>query len=558
VPLALVPLPGTLLLTSWGLVTWLLRIDGGTDGVRFVAFALFALFVAAYRRSRPVIARTERKVGVLMLLVIVIACGKAMYSLGPPGELFYGRIDRTNEIGGRSDSHIQFHIVQLVANGLSIYSPESFHLFDPWAPTHRGPVAGLAASPLVLLTSPSVPKTPPDQDWAPFDTHGFAVYRIFMICLAACSLLVFHGLAQAVGASPSQSLLATAFLAGTPFWVHEVYFTWPKLFCVSLILMALFLALRGRYLLAGLVWSLSYLAHPLAPFSAPVLVLAIAAKRIGPAKAVSWTRHLLFTVLWRSIAAAAILAAVALVWETLFRTGPSPFWVYVLLTDFHFATSLRSWLLNRAYSVLNTLVPLYAVAPYSSDLNVNAIGSASSPLVHFYFSYWNTLPFATGISMFFPWCFWMLQLGRRFKALFLAVVVFPFVLFAIYWGASHSGLMREGLHPWFFTLFLFLIWGASRMEGMDRRIASTLRMVQPLRTAEVLGMLLATTVLPKFRLLDPPHAVSDATALAAMVGASLLLGWAISSIAADFITDQEKQSTQAAQARGRKHAPQKH
>jgi hypothetical protein len=175
---------------------------------------------------------------------------------------------------------------------------------------------------------------------------------------------------------------------------------------------------------------------------------------------------------------------------------------------------------------VSTLVPLYVVNPYSADPNVNAVGSASSPLVHFYSSYWNTLPFAIGFSVFFPWCFWMIQLGRRFRALFLAVIVVPFVLFAIYWGASHSGLMREGLHPRFFTLFLFLIWGASRTEGMGRRIASTLRMVQALRTAEVLGMLLATTILPKFLLLDPQHAVSDAASLAAMVGASLLLGWA--------------------------------
>jgi hypothetical protein len=80
-------------------------------------------------------------------------------------------------------------------------------------------------------------------------------------------------------------------------------------------------------------------AHPLAPFSAPVLVVAIAAEQIGTARAVSWTRHLLFAVLCLSIAAGAILAAVVLAWEIHFSTGRPPFWIYFLLADFHPAAS---------------------------------------------------------------------------------------------------------------------------------------------------------------------------------------------------------------------------
>jgi hypothetical protein len=549
----LVPLPGMLLLAAWGLVTWLLRIQGDSGWVQLVAFILSVLIAGAWLRIRPSITRAEQRIGVLMLLVIAISCGKALYSPGPPGELFHGAISRTNEVGGRSDSRSQFYIVQLVANGLSIYSPESFNLFSPWAPTFRGPIAGMAAAPLVLLTGASVPKTAADQQWAPFDSLGFTVYRLFMICLAACTLPVFYGTAEALGAAPPLALLATALLGSSPFWVHEVYFTWPKLFCTSLVLMSAFLAFRGRCLLAGVMLGFAYLVHPLAPFSAPVIVLAIAAELIGDRKSDSCTRQLFVAVLWRSAAVAAILAAVVFIWATHFATGRSPFPQYVFLANFAPAGSFGNWLLDRAYSVLNTLVPFHLIAFFRPDANINAVGSVSPLLVQFFFSYWNTLPFAMGLGIFFPWSIWVTRSAKRFAAPFLVAIALPFVFFAIYWGASHSGLMREGLHPWYCTLFLFLTWAASRTEGMSRTIAKTLMTVQPVRTIELLAMLLATTVLPDLHLVNPKYAVTDVAALMAMVGGSLLLARSTCLTAAELVTTApEPESTKSQHPKSRR------
>jgi hypothetical protein len=225
------------------------------------------------------------------------------------------------------------------------------------------------------------------------------------------------------------------------------------------------------------------------------------------------------------MAIAAMLAAFVLMWGYHFATGRSPFPLYVLLANYLPAGTFGNWLLDRTYSVLNTLVPFHMVAFFSSDPNINANGAVSPPLVRLYFSYWNTLPFAIGLVVFFPWCVWMARLAKRFAGVFLVAIVIPFLLFAIYWGATHSGLMREGLHPWYFTLFLFLVWGASRTASMDHGIAAALRRVHVLRTVELLAMLLATTVLTNFQLVNPKYALTDAAALVTIVGSSIALGW---------------------------------
>jgi len=39
-------------------------------------------------------------------------------------------------------------------------------------------------------------------------------------------------------------------------------------------------------------------------------------------------------------------------------------------------------------------------------------------------------------------------LARRFTTPFIVLVVLPFVLFMVFWGAPNTGLLREGLHAW--------------------------------------------------------------------------------------------------------------
>ena len=112
-----------------------------------------------------------------MLLIVGGALGlavaRSLWSLGPPGELYAGTIYRTLDVGHQPDSRISFHVVELIANGNSPFGTAADSYFFPYTFSDRGPLAGLASAPLILLsgeTPPAVIGTPP---WLPFDPQGF-------------------------------------------------------------------------------------------------------------------------------------------------------------------------------------------------------------------------------------------------------------------------------------------------------------------------------------------------------------------------------------------------
>src|SRR5207248_2290786 len=93
-----------------------------------------------------------------------------------------------------SDSRMSYIIVQLVALRNRPFSPFAATLYETWNFSYRGPINGLAATPIVLASPVQVPATIRNQLWAPFDPEGFTAYRIAMIVMAACSLLAVFGL----------------------------------------------------------------------------------------------------------------------------------------------------------------------------------------------------------------------------------------------------------------------------------------------------------------------------------------------------------------------------
>ena len=118
-----------------------------------------------------------------------IAIGRALWALGPLYELYGGMVSRTLEVGGRSDSRIPFVIVQLVANGAGPFSKLAAAYLNPFDFSSRGPLAGLASTPIVLARGGRPPVDLPNQPWMPFDPQGFMAFRIAMMTFAATSLL---------------------------------------------------------------------------------------------------------------------------------------------------------------------------------------------------------------------------------------------------------------------------------------------------------------------------------------------------------------------------------
>lgn len=515
-PLAFVTLPGPALLAVTGAVAWwgAYRVSPHLIVAVILIPVLLWLLVAALRPpAAPAFDRWARRAVLVALVVLVVAVAKGTWSPGPEGELYGGTVSRTLEVGARSDARISFHVVQLVAHGTGPYSDLGETYFAPWSFSHRGPLAGLAAAPVVLLSGADVPLSMPDQPWSPFDKEGFGTYRLTMSTMAVTSLLALFALvAHLLGARAG--FQATLLAALTPFVLHESYFTWPKLHAAGVVLVAAYLVLERRPGWGGVVTGVAYLVHPMALFSLPSLglVWVLTCRR---AKEPVARGRVVAGLAWMGAGAAVCLILWRVVNGDEFRQhGFLPF---LLNADTQRAADLGSWLSGRTRSVLNTLVPLHLVLRDGDHAAINSISGPSPGIVRFYLQYWTGIPFGLGVVALPVFVAWLVRGARRWPALFAAVVVLPFVLFAVFWGADATGLLREGMHVWVLTLVAFVACARVVAEA-PRPAASRLdTALFALRSPETLLMLVLPAWVTTGALYQRPFLWTDVVALAVMV-----------------------------------------
>ena len=526
-PLGFVPIPGILILAVSGGLIW--AIDGMSPAVTarlLMAALLVGIMVgAAFERGRnDWLQEAERPVVGLSAVVFLIALGRSLWSAGPDGELFGRSISRILEVGDRSDSRISFYLVQMIANHLDPYTGAGAMLYAPWAFSDRGPLPGLITAPIVLITgaSPSVASTDqpwPENPWSPFDAQGFMAYRIVMMVLALTALLAVYTLTKYV-AGAKTACFATVVVAGTPFFIHDVYFTWPKFLAAAQVLLAAYLILRRKPLYAGLFVGLGFLIHPLALFSVPALLLLAVLTSTG-----TW-KHRAMAV---TVGICGFLVSLGAVWYAWKGANGGAytqdrFFSYFTMANNGPADSFGMWFGERADSVANTLIPFRLLIFESDNPSINVFGGHSSDIIHFTFQYWNGLPFGVGI-LFFP--FLVMGLFRLFRLhplLMTSIVIVPFVGFAIYWGSFSSGLLREGLHAWVLTVLILWALEVRPLLAAGGIGAQVVRVVLVARLVDVLVMLFLPTLIapdpdrPQFRL-------TDAAGIAMMIVGVIALGW---------------------------------
>jgi hypothetical protein len=532
-PFALVFLPGIFLLLICGLITWRFFPDGKAQWLAAAFFVpiLLLMFVSSYRtQGLAFFSQHERRALLILVVLVSVAVAKASYSLGPTGELFGGTVSRTLEVGDRSDSRIPYHVVQLVAHGTNPYSELGKSYFAPWSFSHRGPLAGIAASPIVFLSGAQVPQSMPDQSWSPFDKEGFAAYRIVMIVMAATCLLVLFDLVAYLSGPPA-GLFALLFAGLSPFVVHELFFTWPKLLAASIVLMAFLLLIRKHLVYSGVMMGFAYLCHPLALFSLPALMLVwlmlIWRKHFDRKEATSvvssidslMLRELVLQLVLLIVPMATVFALWYIINGNNFQQGR--FLEYFITTEGHRVSSFSEWVSGRISSLANTLIPFYLYLNSPEHHSINSISGPSPNIVRFYFQYWNTLPFGVGITYFVVFLYQLWRGARRFPGLFLATIGIPFFIFAAFWGEATSGMMREGLHIWFFSLVIFIVWSWP-VSGRDFRSSKWHSVLFALRALEVFLMLLLPAVLTRQGFYKEMFLFSDIVALSVM---SIGLGW---------------------------------
>jgi len=522
-PLAAVILPGPALMALTGALSWLAAawVSPHLTAAVLVTPVLAGLVVAARRRPSldPPSAPWGRRAMVVTMLVLAVALAKGTWSPGPAGELYGGTVSRTLEVGGRSDSRISFHVVQLVAHGTSPYSDRGRSYFAPYSFSHRGPLAGLAASPVVFLSGAHVPLVMPDQPWSPFDAEGFAVYRLALSTMAVTALFALFALASRLlgfRVGYQAALLA----ALTPFVVHEAYFTWPKLQAGGMVLVAGYLVLERRPGWAGLVAGAAYLVHPMALLSIPALAAVWLLVARGDRESRAPVR-VMAGVAWMAAGALACLGAWRLV------NGPhfaqlSFVQDNLLQSDTHPVAGVAEWVGGRVTSVLNTLVPLHLVLRSPHHPGVNSIYGPSPLVVVFFLQYWTGVPFGLGIVAF-PVLFARLRHALRLApAAFLAAGVVPLVVFAVFWGGDDTGLLREGMHAWVLILILFVAWAMAGGDPLPGKLGRLEPVLLALRAPETLLMLTVPAVSSVGGLSRRGFLVTDVVSLAVMVAA---LAW---------------------------------
>ncbi len=533
--LGFVPLLGLGLLVLTGGLAWVLA---GAVSPRIVSAVvlvpILAMILAAVARTDPrdLFTLEERSVLVIFICVLGIAAARALWSLGPVGELLGGSIYRTLEVGDRPDSRISYGVVQLIAHGGRPYGAAASAYFAPYNFSARGPLAGMASAPPVLLAGGVPPTGTEAHPWLPFDPQGFMAYRLAMMSFAGTALLSLWTLARRLAGSRS-AWFAVALAATTPFVVHEVWFTWPKLLAASFVLLAAASLIDRRPLISGLLIGVGYLVHPLVLLSLPALVLLA----LWPLTGARLRRPQLRAGLY-------LLGGVA-IWLVSWRVAngshydQSDFLHYVTqagrgkvfaddllrsLGGHPGPVTLGQWIADRAVAIANTLVPLRLFLFSSHDPSINVVApcyplcAGRSPgVVHFFFQYWNTLPFGIGIA-FFPLLLVSLwRATRRWPwAIFTAIIV-PFGTFAVYWGDASTGLLREGLHVWMLTLLagVAIEQGA---RGFPWLRSSSTRALLSLRVVEVLLVAVAPTIATTHQFLDHRFAVTDSLALLTMTG----------------------------------------
>ena len=526
ISLGFLPLPGIALLVAIGALAWALAGPIGSVKTCFLLTApvLAALFVALTRAGPEGLLDPEERVALMIVGGLLgLAIARALWFLGPEGELFSGGITRTLEVGSRPDSRIPFHVTQLVAGGDDPYGKLGSSYFAPYNFSSRGPLAGVATAPVVLLTGGRPPAEVPEFAWKPFDPSGFMAFRIAMTTLSCTALLSLWTLVRRL-AGPGAARFGVLLAATTPFLLHEAWFTWPKLLAASFVLLAAVSLIERRPLQTGLLVGVGYLMHPVALLALPALGLLALWPLVDP----PWRHPRIADLLKLALGVGAFVLFWRLANFSHYQQGD--FFNYLTEAGPGVQAAPWSdpgaWLSHRLESLGNTVVPMMLALAHGDNPSINFFGGTSPPLIHIFFQYWNTLPFGVGI-VFFPlllvslWKAW-----RRWPwGVFLAVAV-PFLTFLVYWGSYATGMLPEGLQAWVLMLLAVAAIQQGR-SGFPWLRSAPIRAILSLRALELLAVAMVPTWATRGELISAQYPLTDAVALAGMTLFAGALGIAV-------------------------------
>lgn len=521
--LAFLPLFGIGVLAVAGSFAWCMHGVMATDTASIaivgpVLGLMFGILLASGHDE--FLTSEERRTLLLVGIPVGLAIARSFLYYGPIGELNAGEISRNLVTEPRPDSHISFVIVQMVAHGTHPYSPEGLPLFLPYMFSSRGPIAGIASAPIVLISGGHPIVGVPNQVWEPFDPEGFMAYRVAMIVMSATALITLWQLVRQL-AGPRAARLAVVLGMSTPFIFAELLFTWPKLLAASMILLGALWLFERKPVRAGMSIGVGYLFHP----GAILGYFALGPLALWPLKGAKLKRPQIKTLVLM-LAGTAVFVVVWLILNH-GHNGQEGFLDYLEEAGANYHPSIGKWISFRATSLADTIVPFYLPIFQGHNPSINTFFGISPGVAHWFFQYWTSVPFAFAILFFPILVVGLWRFAKRRPWPFIAVIAIPFVAFWIYWGNGSSGFPREGMQAWILAVLAVLAveQAAEHFSWMRSR---TIRAVLVLRGFEVLAYALGATVGTRgLALISNPYPISDTFALFCIVLFALLMMFAI-------------------------------
>lgn len=521
--LAFLPLPGLALLALTAGIAWIAAAEIEPRLACFVILAPVLGLMGALLGLGPeedLLDRDEKRMLLLVSLGLGLAIGRSLWSLGPEGELFEGSISHTIVAEGRPDSRISYFIPQLVNTGSHPYSAGSDALFAPYNFSSRGPLPGLATTPIVLMSGASPEIAAPEQPWQPFDPQGFMAFRLAMVTFGITVLLSLWELVRVL-AGRRAARFAVLLGIGTPFIFADLWFTWPKLLAASFVLLGAVFLFERKPLRSGLAVGVGYLMHP----SALIGLAALVPLALWPLQGANWRRPRLLPAALIVLGAGVFLVFWRLVnGDHYLQEG---FFEYVYMAYPNPHPPLGDWLYFRANSLADTYVPLYLPVFQGDDISINAFGGGSPAVVHYFFQPWTSFPFAFAI-VFLPMLLSSLwKAFRRWTWPVTAAILIPAAAFTVYWGASRSGMLREGMQSWVLAV-LAVVAVQQAAAGFPWLRSKPCRAILSLRGLEVLALAVGATVGTRgLSVVRGGFGLVDLTAVATVVAFSLAIVWVV-------------------------------
>ena len=193
----------------------------------------------------------------------------------------------------------------------------------------------------------------------------------------------------------------------------------------------------------------------------------------------------------------------------------------------HFDPTTAQWIAFRLHTLANTFVPMFLPLFQADSVSINRLFGHSPFIVHFFFQPWTGVPFGLGI-VFFPLLLASLwRAARRWPWPIFATILVPLVVFTVYWGASITGLLREGMQAWVLALIAVVAvqQAASGFPWLDSR---PVRAILSLRAVEVAALALGATLGTRgINPINAAYPLTDVVAVALILAFSVLLGAAV-------------------------------